>query len=148
MIFVKKIISILLGLMLLFGVALATDTAITAVSSLDNENDYAVAPGAWTTLAGNGSTNYYDWPDGYDLIIGANVTGVLSTNYLSIIAGANPPAFRSGIGNLTISSWTDGGSEVRWIGPLESARFMNATGYLKVSSKNLTGKLAVLKVKR
>jgi hypothetical protein len=62
------------------------------------------------------------------------------------MAGDNPPAFRSDIGNLTISNWTDGRNEVRFIGPLESARFMNSTGYLQVSSKNLTGKLAVLKV--
>ena len=63
------------------------------------------------------------------------------------MAGDNPPAFRSGMGNLTISTWTDAIGEVKFIGPLESARFMNDTGYLEISSLNLTGKLAVLKVR-
>jgi hypothetical protein len=143
----RKILATLLLLMLLVGAASATYTVISKVASLDNENDYASAPASWDTLLGNGSVNFYDWPDGYDLILMANVTGIKTTNYLSIIAGDNPPAFRSDIGNLTLSTWTDGGNEVRFIGPLESARFMNATGYLQVSSKNLTGKVAILKVK-
>jgi hypothetical protein len=143
----RKIFAFLLMLMLLAGAASATYTVISKVVSLDNENDYASAPASWDTLLGNGSVNFYDWPDGYDLFLMANVTGVKTTNYLSIIAGDNPPAFRSDIGNLTISTWTDGGNEVRFIGPLESARFMNSTGYLQVSSLNLTGKVAILKVK-
>lgn len=143
----KKFLPILfLAMMLLLGMASATYTAISAVSSLDEQNDYASAPTAWTTLNGNGSINYYDWPEGYDLILLANVTGVLATNYLSVMAGDGAHAFRSSIGNKTISTWTDGANEVRYIGPLESARFMNATGYLEVSSYNLTGKVAVLKV--
>lgn len=143
----RKIFAFLLMLMLLAGSASATYTMISKVVSLDNENDYASAPASWDTLLGNGSVNFYEWPDGYDLFLMANVTGVKTQNYLSIIAGDNPPAFRSDIGNLTISAWTDGRNEVRFIGPLESARFMNSTGYLQVSSLNLTGKVAILKVK-
>lgn len=143
----RKIFAFLLMLMLLSGAASATYTVISKVVSLDNENDYASAPASWDTLLGNGSVNFYDWPDGYDLFLMVNVTGVKTANYLSIIAGDNPPAFRSDLGNLTISTWTDGGNEVRFIGPLESARFMNSTGYLQVSSLNLTGKVAILKVK-
>lgn len=143
----KKFFLILfLSMLLMMGMAGATYTAISAVSSLDEPNDYASAPTAWTTLSGNGSINYYDWPEGYDLILMANVTGILAKNYLNIMAGDGAHAFRSSIGNKTISTWTDGANEVRYIGPLESARFMNATGYLEVSSKNLTGKVAVLKV--
>lgn len=141
----KKFI-LFFALLAMMGMASATYSAITAVSTLDNLNDYASAPTAWTALAGNDSINYYAWPAGYDLILMVNVTVVKATNYLNVMAGDNPPAFRSGMGNLTISNWTDGGNEVRFIGPLESARFMNSTGYLQVSSKNLTGKLAVLKV--
>ena len=141
----KKFI-LFFALLAMMGMASATYSAITAVSTLDNLNDYASAPTAWTALAGNDSINYYAWPAGYDLILMVNVTGVKATNYLNVMAGDNPPAFRSGMGNLTIEGWTDGSDEVRFIGPLESARFMNSTGYLQVSSKNLTGKLAVLKV--
>lgn len=143
----KKILSIIfLALLISMGLAGATYTAISATMSLDEQNDAATAPGSWTTLAGNGSINYYDWPEGYDLFLLANVTGVLSTNYLSIMAGDGAHAFRASVGNKTVSGWTDGGSEVRLFGPLESARFMNESGYLEVSSKNLTGKVAVLKV--
>ena len=141
-----KLILFALISLVLMGSASATYTAISAVSALDDLNDYASAPTSWTTLAGNGSINYIAWPEGYDLILMTNVTGVLATNYLSVMSGDNPPAFRSGIGNLTISGWTDGGSEVRFIGPLESARFINSTGYLEISSYNLTGKVAILKV--
>ena len=142
----KKFI-LFFALLAMMGMASATYSAITAVSTLDNLNDYASAPTAWTALAGNDSINYYAWPAGYDLILAVNVTGVLTTNYLSVMAGDNPPAFRSGMGNLTIAGWTDGSDEVRFIGPLESARFMNDTGYLEISSLNLTGKLAVLKTR-
>jgi len=142
----KKFI-LFFALLAMMGMASATYSAITAVSTLDNLNDYASAPTAWTALAGNDSINYYAWPAGYDLILMVNVTGVKATNYLNVMAGDNPPAFRSGMGNLTISNWTDGIEEVRFIGPLESARFMNNTGYLEISSLNLTGKLAVLKVR-
>ncbi len=143
----KRILFSLLMGMMLIGMAGATYSAISAAVDLANTNDYEEFPGAWTSLAGNGSINYYAWPAGYDLYLLANVTGILTTNYLSVMNGDNPPAFRAGIGNLTISGWTDGANEVRVIGPLESARFMNDTGYLEVSSYNLTGKVMVLKTK-
>ncbi len=142
---------ILFGLlaMALVGMASAGYTTISAAVALDSINDAEEFPTAWTTLAGNGSINQYAWPGGYDLFLLVNVTGVQSSgtvNYLSVMAGDNPPAFRSGIGNLTVSGWTDAQNEVRIIGPLESARFINNTGYLQVSSYNLTGKVAILKV--
>lgn len=141
----KKIFAFLLMLMLLTGAASATYTAISKVVSLDNENDYASAPASWDTLLGNGSVNYYAWPEGYDLIIGLNCTSFSNTSvdYFSIMAGDGAHAFRSSIGNLTL---TDRVAGVTWIGPLESARFMNTTGYLEISSGYITGKVAVLKV--
>lgn len=121
----RNIFLFVLVAMLTVGMAGATYTTISTVVDLANLNDAEEFPGAWTTLADNGSINQLAWPAGYDLYILANVTGVLTTNYLSIMNGDNPPAFRQGIGNLTISTWTDGANEVRIIGPLESARFMN-----------------------
>jgi len=143
----KRIFAILIALTLLVGAASAAYTAISAVSSLDAENDYARAPGTWTNLAANGSINYYDWPDGYELILGLNYTSTTNAaaDYFSIMAGDGAHAFRSSIGNLTYSSLSPG---VYWFGPLESARFMNATGYLELSSGYITGKVAVIKVKR
>jgi hypothetical protein len=143
----KKILSILFALAMLMGMASATYTAISAASSLDSENDYARAPSSWSTLLGNGSVNYYAWPDGYDsLILGFNFTSSYNTtlDYFDIIAGDNPPAFRASIGNYSFDAPVAG---VYWFGPLESARFKNETGYLQISSAYMAGKLAILKVK-
>lgn len=142
----KKILHSLLALALLVGMASATYTAISA-SSLDSDNDYARGVGTWTTLATNGSINYYAWPDGYDkLIVGFNFTSTYNStrDYFDIMAGDNPPAFRSSIGNYSYDAPTAG---VIWFGPLESARFKNETGYLQISSGYMVGKLAILKVK-
>jgi hypothetical protein len=142
----RKILSFLFAMLLTFDMASATYTAISA-ASLDGENDYARAVGTWTTLAANGSYNYYQWPDGYDtLILGFNFTSSYNTtlDYFDIMAGDNPPAFRASIGNYSFDAPSAG---VYWFGPLESARFKNSTGYLQVSSGYMVGKLAILKVK-
>lgn len=142
-----KILYSFLALALLIGMASASYTAISAVSSLDSDNDVARGPGSWTTLAANGSINYYDWPDGYDtIILGLNYTSSYNStlDYFDIMAGDNPPAFRASIGNLSYDSPTAG---IIWFGPLESARFKNETGYLQISSGYMVGKLAILKVK-
>jgi hypothetical protein len=142
----KKFFLILfMSMLLLMGMAGATYTAISAVSSLDSQNDYARAPSAWSSLLGNGSVNYYDWPEGYDLIVGFNFTSSYNTtlDYFDIMAGDGAQAFRASIGNYSFDAPTAG---VYWFGPLESARFMNSTGYLQISSGYMVGKLAVLKV--
>ena len=144
----KKILYSLLALALLIGLASSvTYTAVSAVTSLDSENDFARAPGSWNTLLGNGSINYYDWPDGYDLFVGFNFTSSYNTtlDYFDIMAGDNPPAFRSSIGNYSFDAPTPAG--VYMFGPLESARFKNSTGYLQISSGYMVGKVSVLKVK-
>jgi hypothetical protein len=140
----RKFLILFIALFLI-GQASATYTAISAAVNLGNANDVEAFPTAWTTLAGNGSINYYAWPAQSDLYLLVNVTGILTTNYLSVMAGDNPPAFRASLGNLTTSGWTDAAYETRIIGPLESARFKNSTGYLEISSYNLTGKVAVIK---
>ena len=142
----KKILSLIFALTLLMGMASATYTVISAASSLDSENDYVRAPATWDTLLGNGSINYYDWPDGYDLIVGFNFTSTYNStlDHFDIMAGDNPPAFRASIGNYTFNAPHAG---VYWLGPLESARFKNETGYLQISSAYMVGKVAILKVK-
>ncbi len=144
----KKILYSLLALAMIVGIASSvTYTAISAVTSLDGENDFARAPGSWSTLLSNGSINYYDWPDGYDLVIGFNFTSSYNTtlDYFDIMAGDNPPAFRASIGNYSFDAPTPAG--VYMLGPLESARFKNSTGYLQISSGYMVGKVSVLKVK-
>lgn len=141
-----KILSILFAMLLTLGMASASYTAISAVASLDGDNDNSRGPASWTTLATNGSINYYAWPDGYDLVIGLNYTSTYNStlDYFDIMAGDNPPAFRASIGNLSYDSPTAG---IIWFGPLESARFKNETGYLQISSGYMVGKVSVLKVK-
>jgi hypothetical protein len=142
----KKTFAILaLVAMLLTGMAGAVSyTAITKVASLDDLNDYAKAPGSWDTLLGNGSINYYAWPEGYDVIVGFNYTSSTNSTYdhFDIMAGDEESgAFRAALGNFTITA----PSGIYFIGPLESARFMNETGYLQISSGYMAGKVAIIK---
>ncbi len=46
---------------------------------------------------------------------------------VTVRAGATPPAFRAGLGDLTVS--VPAGA-TRWFGPFESARFVQADGSL------------------
>jgi hypothetical protein len=142
----KRAISFLLLAVLMAGVAQATNTVITAVTTLDGQNDYSAAPSGWTTLATGGNVNYVAYDGKYDYLIGVNVSVVRTSPVLNILAGDNPPAFRAGIGNLSVPLTNN---TVKWIGPLESARFLNSSGYFHMSGFNVTtGKIAILKVKR
>jgi hypothetical protein len=141
-----KIFSVLLALMLLVGLSVATYTPITAVKTLDSQNDYAFAPSAWTTLATSTNYNNVLYDAGYVYIVGVNVTVVGTSPKFNVIAGSNPPAFRSGIGNKAYDLTNN---TVHWFGPLESARFLNGTGYFNFGTTNVTtGKIMVLKVVR
>lgn len=46
---------------------------------------------------------------------------------ISVLAGTNPPNVAAGQGNLTV---TVGATSIRWIGPFESNRFIQADGSL------------------
>jgi hypothetical protein len=140
-----KLLALLLAVVLVSSLGGAvTYTAITSITSLDNENDYARAPASWATLLGNGSVNYYAWPAGYDLMVGFNFTSTYNStlDHFDIMKGSG---FRSSIGNYSFNSPAAG---VYWFGPLESARFKNGTSYLQISSGYMVGKVSVFKVKR
>lgn len=47
----------------------------------------------------------------------------------TIGAGVNPPSFRAGIGALAVSI---AAGAIRWVGPLEPARFLQADGSVNV----------------
>lgn len=53
-----------------------------------------------------------------------------------IKAGVNPPAFRQGLGDLTV---TVGDGVTKLIGPFESARFCQADGSINVDTSSLVG---------
>jgi hypothetical protein len=141
----RKILSLILFAMLLMGVAMATDTAITAVTTLTGENSYAAMP-TWQAAPTSTNTVYIAYDSLYRYFISINVTAVGTSPKLNIESGNNPPAWRSGIGDLAISLTNN---TLMTVGPLESARFVNTTGYLKFSTTNVTtGKIWILKVKR
>jgi hypothetical protein len=61
--------------------------------------------------------------------------------------GANPPAWRGGQGDLTVTVPATSG--VAWIGPLSSSRFFQAGNVLNVDIETgLTGKITAFKVPR
>lgn len=128
--------------MLLVAPVLGAYTAISSYSTMAT-NTATRAPASWTSVGVNGSINYFAWPNGYDIILLFNCTYLGSGGYFSIMKGDNPPAFRSGIGNLTITPTAVGNHR---IGPLESARFKNSTGYLQVSGNKLQGTISVINV--
>lgn len=136
-------------LMLLMGVASATYTTMTPVS-LTEQNDWGRMTASWTSIAGNGSTCNFAVSGGYDYYLLANITSWdvtdLTVDYLSIMAGDNPPAFRSDIGNMTLTMDDMLGAGTVIVGPLESGRFMNESGYINIGSYMVTGKMTVLKV--
>lgn len=140
----KKILSILFGVML--TIVAASGYAVTDITGKTlSENAGVAAANSWATLATNTSYNCLAWPDSDKLIIGVNVTARTGNTYetINISAGDNPPAFRSAIGPLSVAIPHAG---VYWIGPLESARFVNSTGYLELQGNNLAGKVTYLRV--
>jgi hypothetical protein len=145
----KKIFAFLLMLMLLAGAASATYTTMTPVS-MDGQNDWGRMTAAWTTILGNGSTCNFavDGVSKYLLLVNITSWDVTdkSVDVLNVMAGDNPPAFRSDIGNLTLTMNNMIGAGTVIVGPLESARFMNSTGYINVGSYMVTGKMTVVKV--
>jgi hypothetical protein len=140
----KKFILFALIVSLMVGPALATYTPVSAVKTLDALNDYTFAPAAWTSIATSTNYNNILYDGSYDYIVGVNVTVVGTSPTFNVIAGTNPPAFRAGIGDLEYSLTNN---SVQWFGPLESARFLNGTGYYNFGTTNVTtGKIMVLKV--
>ncbi len=60
------------------------------------------------------------------LVVGNSAAG---TKNAIVRAGSPPPAFRSGIGDLTVAV---GAGATVWVGPLETARFAQADGSLNL----------------
>jgi len=144
----KKILSLLFAATLIMGLAMATDTAITAVNTLTGENSYVTftARASWQAVPTSTNTAYLAYSGAYRYYVMVNSTSVGTTPTFNVLAGDNPPSFRSGIGNLAVSLTVN---QCRLIGPLESARFVNSTGYLKISTTNVTtGTMVVIKVAR
>lgn len=92
-----------------------TGTAEAAGTTADTTNDHVI-----TLPAGINSEHI--------LIRLANTNG--SDRVATILAGDNPPALSSGLGNLDVTVPATSG--VMWVGPLESARFQQDDGTILV----------------
>lgn len=81
------------------------------------------------------------------LIVVCNTTG--STKAATVKAGATPPAFETGQGDLTVSL-TDGSTTVQCaIVPLQSGRFAQANGDVNIDiAASMTGRIAVFQIPR
>jgi len=70
-----------------------------------------------------------------------------STNVVTVQAGAYPPAWAQGLGALAVTVAATSG--VQYIGPLESARYLQADGTLWIDFETgMTGAIDILTVPR
>lgn len=105
-------------------------TAEPAGTTADPTNDHSVDPGGPTDLL---------------LIRFANTNG--TDRVATIVAGDSPPALNSGQGDLSITVPATSG--VRWVGPLESARFIQSDGLVHVDlAASFAGTVTAYKVPR
>lgn len=69
------------------------------------------------------------------------VTNTAAANLtVTVGAGDNPPAFRAGLGDFTTGTIAQNG--VLWLGPFESARFIQNNGKLDVTFTPASGTIA------
>ena len=130
----KKLFMAILGAALLVGLlalpmASGARTVINCTTLVENGEPASMA----TPVTLNSTTNHT-----IALYPGTLLRVVESGNVtITVLAGDDPPAFRSSLGNLTVTI-ANATSET-WIGPFESARFVNETGYLLVNTNSTDG---------
>lgn len=97
-------------------------------TTADPTNDHSVDPGGPTDLL---------------LIRLANTNG--TDRVATIVAGDSPPALKAGQGNLDITVPATSG--VKWVGPLESARFIQSDGLVHIDlAASFAGTVTAYKV--
>jgi len=130
----KKLFMAILGAALLVGLlalpmASGARTVINCTTLVENGEPASMA----TPVTLNSTTNHT-----IALYPGTLLRVVESGNVtITVLAGDDPPAFRSSLGDLTVTI-ANATSET-WIGPFESARFVNETGYLLVNTNSTDG---------
>lgn len=98
-------------------------SALVANSNLADPSGTSISSGA-----GNGAQIANAEPE-KTLLRLSNASGGSGT--ATVKAGAYPPAWAAGLGDLTV---TVANSGTQWIGPLESGRFLQADGSLIVET--------------
>jgi len=140
----KKLFMAILGAALLVGLlalpmASGARTVINCTTLVENGEPASMA----TPVTLNSTTNHTIalYPGTLLRVVesGGSSGGVTIT----VLAGDDPPAFRSSLGDLTVTI-ANATSET-WIGPFESARFVNETGYLLVNTNSTDGTIEAFK---
>ncbi len=112
---------------------MADATALT-VTSL-NANGTTASPAQNVLTAATAATTLSGFVGGKTdrvVIEVENLTTVASNTFtFTVLSGDNPPAFRSGVGNLSKSAIASGSKTL--FGPLESARFIQDDGSISVT---------------
>jgi hypothetical protein len=105
-------------------------TTEPAGTTADPTNDHSIDPGGPTDLL---------------LIRLANTNG--TDRVATVVAGDSPPALNTGQGDLAITVPATTG--VKWVGPLESARFIQSDGLIHVDlAASFAGTVTAYKVPR
>lgn len=103
------------------------------LTTLDPVNG-VTAPTATAVDVANGmnialaSTAIPSGPSAWDLILVFNNTFAGAKSIIVRAGASNPPAFRSGKGDLTITNTT----QVSYVGPLEPARYLQSDGSINI----------------
>jgi hypothetical protein len=140
----KKLFMAILGAALLVGLlalpmASGARTAITCTTLVENGEPASMATPVTLDSTNNHTIALYPGTLLRVVESGGSPGGVTIT----VLAGDDPPAFRSSLGDLTVTI-ANATSET-WIGPFESARFVNETGYLLVNTNSTDGTIEAFK---
>jgi hypothetical protein len=145
----NKILYFLLASALMLAIVAqvsATDTVVTAAGTLTAQNSYATMA-YWFNAPTGTDTKSIAYDSNYAYFVEINATSIGNVGpSLNIVDGTNKAAFRAGIGNLVIPLTAN---RTILVGPIESARFLNATKYFRFSTTNVTtATMAIFKVMR
>lgn len=140
----KKILALIFGAVLLAGLvilpsAIGSRTEINCTTWVENDNPASVATA--TTL--DSTNGHYIGFEPFLMLRVNESGGVAGPTLITVLAGDDPPAFRKYLGNG--SYIVSNATPETWIGPFESARFVNSTGYLLVNTNSTDGTIEAFK---
>jgi hypothetical protein len=123
--------------------------ARTALTPVDVASNTSTADPAGTSLDATNSHVFTPTSPLHEYFIRVTNT-TASTKTLTVKAGDNPPADAAGQGDLVVSL-TAGNvtTQVKWIGPLTSARFIQNDGTVNLDvAASMTGTITVFRLPR
>ena len=123
--------------------------ARTALTPVDIASNTTTANPAGTALDATNSHVFTPTSPLHEYVIRVDNT-TASTKTVTVAAGDNPPADSAGQGSL-VCSLTAGNvtTQVKWVGPLESARFIQNDGTVSIDvDASMTGTITVFQIPR